>query len=447
MSHDCERIELLMSVYRELDPGDRRDVDVAVGECSGCGAAWADEQIVLSHLAAIPELATPSGLKGRLLDIPDGAGPSLPFVDEAGARILLLLLGASALWWFTLTAGPAASRVGDVEVDTPREAPLAADIGSTDGLAKPLAPIVVRRTLPVTLVTPSAITTIIDDFAMAGPDKKISPAVLSGDGIFAPGRDSRVDSSSASDTPTNLPGSPPATDGRTGGAGGSSAIDDGSSTDADTASVCVTVDVRPFFDLPEGDGDCAVCGDGRLDENEMESSRDLASDLPSVHIVVEYMLPSGEWEADKEVTIPAGTLSHLINLRCELFNRGDVTLRAAETGGGNLCPTGSDSLSAQFARTARTARFAIPFMGSCPPSAPSPTATATATRAPTTSPEPTSTALPTTHPTAPTTPEPLDPDPAMPTQVPSPTPTATYQPSPTPTPAWPQDGGGLSPAP
>ncbi len=449
MNHACDRIQQLMSVYRELDPAARRDVDVAVGDCSACAAAWADEQLVVSYLAMIPEIAAPSGLKGRLHEIPDR--PAVPFFTEESIRLLLLLLAASALWLFMLNSGPDAHRLGDSDAEAPHEGPAAADIGVTDGFEQSSRPELIHRAIPVALVTPSIVTAHVDalsDSDHAGPPVSRTSAVNSyGDTRSPLSRSRTPDTKSGADQTPDRLGPVSGSSGRDNSRGESLAGDEPRTRD-DSGPVCVTVDVRPYFDLPDDTGeytvDCAVCGDGLPDENELERARALASALPAMQIVVEYILPSGEWEASEEVTIPAGTYSHMIALRCELFNRGDVTLRAVQAGGGALCPVGADGHEARIASTGSSATFAVPFKWTCPPTRPA-SPTPTTTPLPTPSPDPTSTALPLPSPTAPGTPEPLDPGPAMPTQEPSPTPTATYQPSVTPTSAWPQEGIGPAP--
>lgn len=436
MSHVCDRTQLAMSIYRELDPDARREVDTAVGECASCAAAWADEQLVMAHLAAIPDLAIPLGLRDRLHDIPDGSAPFV--LDDTSVR-LLLVLTAVVLWWFMLTTGQGGARFGDLDEGTPREAPAGEVVVSDAPDVRPPAPAMVERARPVVLVTPRTVSTVREDASIDAPDtfRAAQPPAGMIDGARPAGNRSSAPASRPGGEETspihaNMPAEPEDEDGR----GGLSTSGDAPGTGVDDDDVCVVVDIRPFFDSPTRAGGCDECGDGLADTNELESMRARFAALPPIRIAVDRVFTSGRIDVDREFAFPAGSASFSLELGCALFADSSVVLRAIEgDGGSTMCSATPGRFELAVARTPRRVMFAIPLADTCPVTSP----TATTTPTPTTAPESTPTAESPPSPTAPTTPEPLDPEPATPSAMPSAVPTATYQPTPMPTSAWPEE--------
>lgn len=468
MSHVCQRVQREMSVYRELDPDARRAVDRAVAECGRCSAAWADEQLVLAHLAAMPDLAPPARLKASLHAIPNTTPAPVPvqaadpLFGDLSLRLLLMLLAATAMWLYMLTVGSDSPPFGGSDPEAGQHA----QAGPVDGPAPEVAaetgsrPQAIERAMPVDLgasdSAPSrrfAADRDVDSAAetergAAPAASQVADPALDAVAALAPEGRGRPGSGPAAGT------SPPAAggDGRDDereGAGGVAAAEDPPSGDEGVRS-CATVEIRPFYDLPSGAADCGECGDGVADENELETARAMAASLPGLRIDVELAGPDGTVGRGEAILIDAGTHARRIAMPCALFEHGDVTLSATAVGlgAGALCPSGGaeagHTLRVPAPSGAATIRFAIPVRPVC---AVAPTLTPTSIPTPTLPPAPSPTAVPSASPspTVASTPGPRDPGPAMPTSDPSPMPTATYQPSPTPTSIWPQDG--VQPAP
>ena len=329
MSHLCGRTQLLMSVYRELDSFAQQEVDDAVNTCASCAEAWSDEQLVLSHLAAMPELASPSGLKARLHDIPDlTTGRLTPSLDDMSVR-LLLVLAAALLWWFMLTAGQQGFLSNDSQSGKPLEQALTADSSSVSADELWERPDAIERVRPVSLVTPRAVVALL-----AEPKNEVPPALLApAPPALSEGREARSDSRA---TPVESPSEESnklSVEFIPSGSGINPAVDD-PELPLGNDEICVTVDVRAFFDSSDGAGTCDRCGNGMPEPGEKEVTAARVNELPSYQLLVaqRYLFADRE-EAIEEIPMRSGVESNLIPLRCELFSdEWDLILRVAHQG-------------------------------------------------------------------------------------------------------------------
>lgn len=91
---NCECVDRLLGVYRELDRAERRAIAEHLRDCAACRTAWRDEQRVRAHLQAVPNLEPPRWLEARLLAIPSAAQPPVPWQVIGPALLALLTFGA-----------------------------------------------------------------------------------------------------------------------------------------------------------------------------------------------------------------------------------------------------------------------------------------------------------------------------------------------------------------
>lgn len=313
---NCEHIERLLSVPRDLDRAERRLVSEHLrAGCGSCRQAWYDEQRVRDLIRRLPEVAPPPGLEARLLGLPSrapgpAAGTSSALATRAGALLATTVAGMvfTALvlprlggftddgspTWPPVVVGPGAlPDPNDTVVGTGATvAP-----GSLALLAIPrLTRVDLRLPGPPVAVDGAGVAAVIDP-AAARPARVAPPAPLS----------TPVAAAALPDGPRETPGDH---EGRSGRRDGSNAGDPDppaappSATPNEPAPtqpvrVCADITVRVFADVA-GEGTRAGCPgcDGRWSAEDAAMAAAAGIALPpglQVAVYDDSGLVLGEW--------------------------------------------------------------------------------------------------------------------------------------------------------